>query len=169
VTSSAKARHPIRANAQRVRKHLRRLEQIWVESEIHLVNICTHRRQPVLACDTVAPELVSVLRDVSATTAWCVGRYVIMPDHVHFFCWRTGETHSLCDFVGQWKSWTTHRAWELGHEGRLWQSEFFDHLLRDEESYTEKWEYVRQNPVRAGLCETPDDWPYQGEITSAGT
>lgn len=40
----------------------------------------------------------------------------------------------------------------------------FDHLIRHGESYSEKWEYVRQNPVRAGLVGTPEDWPWQGEI-----
>ena len=33
----------------------------------------------------------------------------------------------------------------------LWQPGFFDHLLRNDESYAQKWEYVRENPVRAGL------------------
>jgi len=48
--------------------------------------------------------------------------------------------------------------------GRDWQPGFFDHILRSDESYTEKWNYVRDNPVRAGLVEIADDWPYQGEI-----
>ena len=45
-----------------------------------------------------------------------------------------------------------------------WQEDFFDHLLRSQESYLKKWEYVRMNPVRAKLCDTPDAWPFQGEI-----
>ena len=47
-----------------------------------------------------------------------------------------------------------------------WQPGFFDHLLRNSESYDEKWEYVRNNPLRAGLANSRDDWPYQGEIVS---
>ncbi|MDQ3117014.1 MAG: hypothetical protein M3Q86_10470 [Verrucomicrobiota bacterium] len=47
---------------------------------------------------------------------------------------------------------------------RVWQEEFFDHVLRSDESYAEKWEYVRENPTRAGLVEKSDDWPWQGEI-----
>src|SRR6266404_5418024 len=39
-----------------------------------------------------------------------------------------------------------------------------DHLLRSAESYTEKWHYVRENPVRAGLVKRWDDWPFHGEI-----
>jgi hypothetical protein len=46
----------------------------------------------------------------------------------------------------------------------LWQPGFFDHLLRNDESYARKWEYVRENPVRAGLVAERDQWPHQGEI-----
>jgi putative transposase len=47
----------------------------------------------------------------------------------------------------------------------VWQSDTFDHILRSGESYSEKWNYVRMNPVRAGLAAAPEDWPWQGEIT----
>jgi putative transposase len=45
-----------------------------------------------------------------------------------------------------------------------WQKTFFDHLLGSAESYSEKWNYVRENPVRAGLVAKAEDWPYMGEI-----
>jgi putative transposase len=45
-----------------------------------------------------------------------------------------------------------------------WQKGFFDHVLRSSESYSEKWNYVRQNPVRAGLVKDWRDWPFIGEI-----
>ena len=45
-----------------------------------------------------------------------------------------------------------------------WQKTFFDHLLQSSESYSEKWNYVRENPVRAGLVASTEDWPYLGEI-----
>ena len=46
----------------------------------------------------------------------------------------------------------------------FWQPGFFDHLLRRDESYAQKWDYVWHNPVRAKLVAQPEDWPYQGEI-----
>jgi hypothetical protein len=46
----------------------------------------------------------------------------------------------------------------------VWQEGFFDHLIRNAESYAGKWEYVYQNPVRAGLVNDPKEWPYQGEF-----
>ena len=49
---------------------------------------------------------------------------------------------------------------------RVWQEEFFDHVLRSSESHSQKWEYVKENPVRAGLVDKSDDWPFQGKIES---
>jgi hypothetical protein len=46
----------------------------------------------------------------------------------------------------------------------IWQPEFFDHVLRSANSYSEKWDYVRNNPVRAGLAGTAEAWPYSGEF-----
>ena len=46
----------------------------------------------------------------------------------------------------------------------IWQRGFFDHLLRNDESYSHKWNYVRDNPLRAGLVAKADDWPYAGEV-----
>lgn len=49
-------------------------------------------------------------------------------------------------------------------EGTFWQTDFWDTQLRGHESYASKWEYVRNNPVRAGLVDRTEDWPHQGEM-----
>jgi REP element-mobilizing transposase RayT len=88
-----------------------------------------------------------------------------MPDHVHFFSSPVDSTCSLSEFMQRWKQWTSKRiVQEVGLEGPVWQAEFFDHLLRSAESYEQKWNYVRENPVRAGLVAVADDWPWQGEV-----
>jgi REP-associated tyrosine transposase len=46
----------------------------------------------------------------------------------------------------------------------VWQRGFFDRVLRSDESYSQKWEYVRDNPVRTKLVRDADAWPYAGEI-----
>jgi len=45
-----------------------------------------------------------------------------------------------------------------------WQKGFFDHLMRSEESYSRKWRYIAENPVRQGWRQHFEQWPYQGEI-----
>jgi REP element-mobilizing transposase RayT len=63
------------------------------------------------------------------------------------------------------EQWTSKRiVRESGVEGGIWQAEFFDHVLRSSESYSQKWEYVRENPIRAGLVTTSEGWPFEGKI-----
>jgi putative transposase len=72
---------------------------------------------------------------------------------------------ALPTFMQRWKEWTSKRMTrELKLSGTVWQEEFFDHVLRSRESYNQKWHYVKENPVRAGLVEQSDDWPWQGEV-----
>src|SRR5437773_1944576 len=91
-----------------------------------------------------------------------IGAYLIMPDHVHFFC---SPTHEDCVIETWITFWKREFRRQLGNGAPRFQSDSFHHRLRSEESYGEKWEYVRANPVRAGLVRDPDDWPpYQGVI-----
>ncbi|GAA5481432.1 hypothetical protein Hsar01_00641 [Haloferula sargassicola] len=56
--------------------------------------------------------------------------------------------------VQSFKSWTAKEA------AISWQDGFFDHRIRADESLEEKSHYIAMNPVRAGLCEKPEDWDY---------
>lgn len=132
---------------------------------IYFFTCCTAGRQRVLA----NAESFSALREVWARSAhldgWHVGRFVLMPDHVHFFAVPEPAAKPRCAWHKMWKSVTARRlARALSLEPPLWQDDTFDHILRHRESYAEKWRYVRDNPIRAGLCRQPDDWPWQGEI-----
>jgi putative transposase len=155
-----------------VREHLPRLDAVWLEPPIFFVTTCTNKRRQILASDAIAEILVKEWREAPARHHWMIGRYVIMPDHVHFFCAPQRDSTTLSQFVGAWKSWTSRRiatlpqARSAGDPARkpIWQSEFFDHLIRSNESYDRKWEYVRDNPVRAGFVSTADAWKYAGEI-----
>ena len=88
-----------------------------------------------------------------------------MPDHVHFFCRSVHSTISLSGFIGKWKQWTSKRIIQLlDVKAPFWQEGFFDHVLRSDESYGTKWQYVMNNPVRAGLVQNAEKWMYQGNI-----
>ncbi|MFN2621545.1 MAG: transposase [Chthoniobacterales bacterium] len=89
-----------------------------------------------------------------------------MPDHLHLFVAIPPTGIRLSEWVRALRTVLGKELLRLGFQKPHWQEGFFDHLLRSAESYSEKWEYVRMNPVRAGLCTKPKDWPYQGEIVS---
>jgi putative transposase len=93
--------------------------------------------------------------------AWLVGRYVVMPNHLHLFCAPNRiDSPSLERWMRFWKSLVTRALGKRG--GEVWQRHHWDRQLRSSESYDQKWEYVRNNPVRHGYVTDADDWPYQG-------
>ena len=146
------------------RRHLRRLTEVFIEPARFLVTVTPIDRQRVLQDAELATATIKAPREARLSHSWQVGLFVIMPDHVHFFCRAVNEGRTLSTFVGAFKGVSTREAWQLGRSGRLWQRGFHDHLLRSPESYARKCEYVRMNPVRAGLCEGPEDWPYCGRM-----
>jgi REP element-mobilizing transposase RayT len=147
------------------RNHLRRLDRVWIKNPLYFLTTCTDNRRKVFDRREAVEILVGEWRSVTTRHGWQVGRYVVMPDHVHFFCAAHRAARPLRLFVAKWKEWTSKRlSRELGIETPIWQPEFFDHLLRSSESYSQKWDYVRNNPVRAGLVENADAWPFQGYI-----
>ena len=90
---------------------------------------------------------------------------VVMPDHVHIVLqplWETpGVLVTLSEIHRLIKGRSARKINQiLRRTGAVWQNESHDYQIRSEESLIEKCEYVAQNPVRKGLCATPDEWPW---------
>lgn len=125
---------------------------------IVFVTVCTKGREAWLAC----PEAHEALRRAwTEADAWTVGRYVVMPDRIHFFCAPRDWDISLEAWMHFWK---TRFRRLCGRTEWRWQPHHWDTRLRRGERYSEKWDYVWRNPVRAGLVADPGDWPYGGEL-----
>jgi putative transposase len=146
-------------------RHLCRLVNVFSQHPVYFLTVCTADRARILATTETAAVLQSEWRAARLRHGWQVGRYVVMPDHVHFFAAPEPGCVALERFVGAWKEWTAkHLKRDCLVKVPIWQARFFDHVLRSSESYAEKWEYVRLNPVRAGLVANPEDWPFSGFI-----
>lgn len=86
-----------------------------------------------------------------------------MPDHLHLFV--SGDrAFQFGRWVGLFKQTLGKAVVRPATADPLWERGFFDHVMRSHESYDQKWEYVRANPVRAGLVAAVEHWPYAGEI-----
>lgn len=132
---------------------------------IVFLTVCAHGRRQVLADAAVHAVLRGVWQASGIRYGWFVGRYVIMPDHVHLFARATRDARALADWMRLWKSFSARAILEQsGNKGGIWQRDYFDRFLRSGELYSEKWSYVRENPVRAGLVACADDWPHAGVI-----
>ncbi len=172
----------------------------------HLQNIDRHNTAIILfvtvcaSCrvtNTFANEIMhAIIREAwTEASAYRVGAYVVMPDHIHLFCSpATPEAENVAKWVGYWKRLVTIKAKARAFMGGasapmpaadgeaavppvpekravvpplpllLFQRDCWDRQLRSGESYHEKWEYVRNNPLRKGLATSPEEWPYAGVI-----
>src|SRR5271157_5138787 len=142
---------------------LQRLKTLFTDCPIYYLTICTQDRRKILANPQIHE---SFRRFAQNATDWqvFVGRYVIMPDHVHFVAAFSPQSPSLDKWIKSWKNALSKTLRAMHIPPRHFEKDFFDHVMRSEESYEEKWLYVRDNPVRAGLVKRWEDWPYQGEI-----
>ncbi len=93
---------------------------------------------------------------------------VVMPEHVHLLLTplrdERGWPYPLRNILKLIKGTSARSVNKfLGREGPVWQEESFDHVLRSWESFGEKREYIRQNPVRRRLAERPEDYRWLWE------
>lgn len=140
------------------------LDQIFqsYDPPLYFVTMCTLHRAKIDNLKVVQDALNQYGAHAVEKLNIAIGRYVLMPDHLHLFV-RGGPDFVLNEWVKGLKRTIAAALKANGHQ-LTWQPGFFDHILRNDESYGQKWEYVLQNPVRAGLVRSADEWPYQGEI-----
>ena len=83
-----------------------------------------------------------------------------MPNHVHSLMTRFEECE-LSDILHPLKSFSAHEANKiLRRDGQFWIEDYFDRYIRNEQHFEKTVRYIENNPVKAGLCLKPEDWPY---------
>jgi REP element-mobilizing transposase RayT len=145
-----------------MKERLSRLDSIYDDAPIFFITCCTQQRQKTLA-NAQIQQAFQVFSARAVERDVFVGRYVIMPDHLHFFVYLP-ESSELSTWIKSLKNALSKTLRAKGTAAPHWQKGYFDHVLRSERSYDEKWAYVRMNPARLSLVEQAEDWPFQGEM-----
>ena len=123
-----------------------------------LLTVNTEQREAWLA-DAIVHQLLH--QTWQEATAWLVGDYLIMPDHLHLFCAPRDLAFTIEQWITYWKREfrRKHRCAEWRFQPRGWH-----HRLREDEDYSDKWLYVQENPLRKNLVTRIEDWPYKGRV-----
>jgi putative transposase len=122
------------------------------------LTVCTEKRGEWLAQASTQLMLHDIWQHTA--TAWLVSDYLLMPDHLHLFCAPLDLKFTIERWIGFWKD----RFAKRHPKTEKFQAGGFHHRLRDGENYSQKWQYVLENPVRAGLVTHSADWPYSGRV-----
>ena len=114
-------------------------------------------------CHLRRPEIATLVRDALTKfdgeryelLAWCV-----MPNHVHILI-KQKQGFPLAEIVRSWKVFTAREAnLILGRTGTFWMRDYHDRRIRDEAHLNRAIVYIENNPVKAGLCERPENWAW---------
>ncbi len=133
-------------------RELARLYCDSVESYLNAGHGQCYLREPKVA------ELVANALKCSDGKRYDLIAWAVMPNHVHAIL-KPYQGIELPDILRSWKSYTANKANELlRRTGAFWQSEYYDHLIRDQEDFDHQVNYVLSNPNKAGLS----DWPWVG-------
>jgi putative transposase len=128
---------------------------VSLDSVFFLTINCKHRGVSQLTGEDLPQRLFAAVSHYRDSQRWWPEIVLLMPDHLHAlvsFSWE--KKNGMQAVVGDWKRYTA-RAFGID-----WQRDFFDHRIRDEADGSDKWDYIRENPVRAGLVERHDQWQH---------
>lgn len=133
----------------------RRAPFVFKNAPTYFLTFCTANREKTLANNLVFDRACTFIETGNCETGFFASALMILPDHIHALVSISPQSEQK---IGNWV-----RAFKrtVGKNSIYWQNGFFDHILRSSESRSEKWEYIRNNPVRAGLARSTAEWPYQ--------
>jgi REP element-mobilizing transposase RayT len=146
----------------RTYEYRRKLPHYQKPGRVIFVTFCKLGREPFPppACDLI---LRHCLHDHGKRIQ--LHAAVVMPDHVHLLLTPLQDQHdwphalpAILKLIKRVSARSVNRL--LNCSGPVWREESFDHVLRSAESLAEKLEYIRQNPVRQGLVQRPEDYPW---------
>lgn len=94
--------------------------------------------------------------------------YCLMPNHFHLIA-----MPEMAENLSKWMQWlmTSHvRRYNKHHNavGHVWQGRFKSFIIQDNEYLINAMRYVEANPVRAGLVDTANDWPWSSHKETIG-
>jgi putative transposase len=129
---------------------------------IHFVTVVTHKRVRRFSNPTFARKSIEILGAIREKRRFNLYSFCFMPDHFHALIGIGKSESNLGKICGEFKSLTTRAFWEE-ETGKLWQRQYFDHVIRDEADFWETVWYIRNNPVKARLTKDWESWEFYGE------
>lgn len=123
----------------------------------YFVSFQTAERRCFFRHERWAALMVEVLQHYRAAS-YLLHAYVIMPDHLHILLTPQGSLERSVQNIKGGFSFRAKRAFDWSED--IWQTGFSDHRIRDLDDWAQHIGYIMRNPVKAGLCENSNEYPY---------
>ncbi len=135
-------------------------EEVLSSARVFFVTTNTSMGRRLLQSERNATLLIDVLRSYVAIGKFQLHDFVIMPDHLHLLMTLQGDVtiEKATQLIKGGFSYRLKK--EFGYQGEVWQRGFSDVRIRDGQSFSQHRASIVQNPVKAGLVDSVEDWPY---------
>ena len=124
----------------------------------YFITASTFQRNPLFRKEPMAWLFVEVLFHYRDEKNYLLHEFVLMPDHFHLLLSPMLSLERSLQLIKGGFSYRAKR--EVEHSGEIWQPSYYDRRVRDIEDYSNFKYYIRRNPVKRGLAETPEQYPY---------
>jgi putative transposase len=133
------------------------LERRHRTRDLRFVTFSCWRRQPLLAANAAKEMFEAALEETRRSYRWCVFGYVIMPEHVHLLV-SEPDRATLATALQALKQSVARRL--TGEHPHFWETRYYDFNVFTAKKRVERLRYMHRNPVKRGLVERPEDWPW---------
>jgi putative transposase len=134
-----------------------RLKRYHTFGHEHFVTFSCYKRLPHLNHDHARLVFLNTLERLRKRHKFYVFGYVLMPEHVHLLLSEPPKT----PLSGVFRALKTETSKQLkGERPRFWQLNYYDFNVFSQRKFVEKLRYIHRNPVKRGLVESPEDWPW---------
>jgi putative transposase len=130
----------------------------------YFLTICTAERAPLFVREDAVSLVLLELSRTCDVEHFAVIAYCFMPDHLHALVEGMRDDCDLRRLARVFKQRSSFQ-WKRRMKGELWQRSYFEHVLRDDEDTFQVAQYILDNPVRAGLVKSPENYPFLGSLT----
>jgi REP-associated tyrosine transposase len=128
---------------------------------VYFITICTYEKQPLFKDTRIAELIIKNIEFRISQNEVIIYCYCIMPDHIHLLLSLSDSYNKpLGGWVSAFKRYIAKAMKEKFNIIKLWQANFYDHVIRDAESMQTISEYILNNPVRKGIVEYWEDYPF---------
>jgi putative transposase len=148
------------SNPKRLRQSPRLGGFAYVGTHVYNLGTVTRGRLPPFLDSTTASEAAEALDKACDKYLFTCYACCFMPDHVHLLV-ASEDGASVERFMRYFKQISGY-AYKKRTGQNLWQISYYDHVLRTEEAIRPIAEYIWDNPVRAGLVDSPENYAYSG-------
>ena len=141
--------------------HLKTFDYLGVHR--YSLTFCTHRREPFFANATIVDLVLAQISRAATENQFAILAYCFMPDHLHLLVEGQSDASDCKKFIARAKQYSGF-YFKQAHRRTLWQRYGFEHVLRDEELSLVVARYIVANPLRAGLVQRVEDYPFVGSL-----